>query len=132
MLMFVNYKDVSVEARIQNKYAPKRYWDSIAPGRLVPLRGELCLCSDEGVGMYKIGDGKTDFTDLPWLGVGVVNALTHYDFPSTGNPNIIYKAEEEKKIYQWNSISLAYEVISDNRGLDDIKIIYGGNANGTD
>ena len=44
-------------------------------------------------------------------------------------PSIFPK--EEKKIYQWNSMSLVYEVISDNRGLDDIEIINGGNANGT-
>ena len=66
----------------------------------------------------------------------VVNAKTHYDFPSMGNPDTIYKAEEEKKIYQWNSEALKYEVIcetGDGSGSGDIlniKIINGGNAYG--
>ena len=82
----------------------------------------------------KIGDGVKSWKELKYVGEdgrGVVNAATHFDFPSIGDVNTIYKAEEEKKIYQWNSMSLVYEVISDNRGLDDIEIINGGNANGT-
>jgi hypothetical protein len=29
-----------------------------------------------------------------------MNAETHFDFPSVGDTNVIYKAEKEKKIYQ--------------------------------
>jgi hypothetical protein len=61
----------------------------------------------------------------------VVNASTHYDFPSIGNVNTIYKAESEKKIYQWNATELKYEVLggTDSDALD-ITLINGGNANG--
>ncbi len=86
-------------------------------------------------GRLKIGNGTDSWNDLEYLGEdgqGVVNAATHYDFPSIGDVNIIYKAEEEKKIYQWNSKKLIYEVINDSRDFSDIKIINGGNANGTD
>lgn len=85
-------------------------------------------------GRLKIGDGSTEWNALKYIGEsgsGVMNAETHFDFPSFGDSNIIYKAEKEKKIYQWNSSSLVYEVISDESGLSDIEIINGGNANGT-
>ena len=85
-------------------------------------------------GRLKIGDGSTEWNALKYVGEcgsGVINAETHFDFPSVGDVNFIYKAEKEKKIYQWNSTSLIYEVISDESGLDDIEIINGGNANGT-
>ena len=61
---------------------------------------------------------------------GVVNANTHFDFPSVGKVDVIYKAESEKKIYQWNATGLKYEVISETAGgsILDIEIINGGGA----
>ena len=50
----------------------------------------------------KIGDGQTAWNDLPYISKGeggVVNAQTHYDFPSIGSTDVIYKAESERKIY---------------------------------
>ena len=85
-------------------------------------------------GRLKIGNGLAEWNTLKYIdeyGTGVINAKTHFDFPSVGDANTIYKAEEEKKIYQWNSVSLVYEVISNENGLDDIETINGGNANGT-
>jgi hypothetical protein len=62
----------------------------------------------------------------------VYNAKTHYDFPNVGSSNIIYKAEEEKRIYQWNPISLKYEVLGEvDITIENIDVIHGGNANGT-
>jgi hypothetical protein len=62
----------------------------------------------------------------------VVNASTHYEFPSVGRENVIYKAETEKKIYQWNPITFQYEVLGDTGSGEilDITLINGGNANG--
>ena len=57
----------------------------------------------------------------------VFNAKTHYDFPSFGKVDVIYKAETEKKLYQWNPDNYRYEVISELE-LDEIKLINGGNA----
>lgn len=80
----------------------------------------------------KIGDGVTAWNDLPYVGENsVVNAQTHYDFPSIGRDNVIYKAEKERLVYQWNSSSLKYEVLGDDVATLDIDIINGGNANGT-
>lgn len=84
----------------------------------------------------KIGDGITAWNDLDYIGGGdgggVFNAKTHYEFPSIGSVDIIYKAENEKKIYQWNSESLKYEVLSEiELTIQDLDVIHGGNANGT-
>lgn len=82
---------------------------------------------------FKIGDGFTPWNDLPYIGEqNIQNYSTHYDFPSIGNSNYLYKAESEDKIYQWNSSYLTYSVISSMEGtVDDIDLIHGGNANGT-
>lgn len=61
----------------------------------------------------------------------VINAATHYDFPSIGNVNYIYKAYNEKKTYQWNEESLSYEPLDeDTLETADLEIIHGGSANG--
>lgn len=58
----------------------------------------------------------------------VVNAKTHLDFPSIGNSNVIYKAEEERKLYQWDEGTLTYVALDE--GMADVEIIHGGNASG--
>lgn len=92
--------------------------------------GEPGYVTDEN--RLKIGDGVTAWNDLAYVGENsVVNAQTHYDFPSIGRENVIYKAEEEKKIYQWNASALKYEEVSvceGSSGVSDIKLINGGGA----
>ena len=62
----------------------------------------------------------------------VFNAETHYDFPSVGSVNMIYKAESEKKLYQWNPVELKYEPLSSGEpgggDLGEITVIHGGSA----
>lgn len=61
----------------------------------------------------------------------IFNAQTHYDFPSVGKADIIYKAEKEQQIYQWNSTKLIYEPLNVSSGsVLDIELINGGNSNG--
>jgi hypothetical protein len=83
----------------------------------------------------KIGDGERPWKELDYIGGsdgGVFNALTHYDFPSIGSVNVIYKAESERKIYQWNPEALRYDILSEVEiNLQDLEVIHGGNANGT-
>lgn len=86
--------------------------------------------------LLKIGDGVTAWNDLDYInsegGGGVYNAKTHYEFPSVGSVDMIYKAESEKKIYQWNPDLLKYELLSEIEvTMQDIEVIHGGNANGT-
>ena len=80
----------------------------------------------------KVGDGVTPWRDLPYVGENkVFNADTHYDFPSVGNVDIIYKSFQERKLYQWNPITFQYEVLGDTSGeVLDITLINGGNASG--
>lgn len=92
--------------------------------------GEPGYVTDEN--RLKIGDGVTAWNDLAYVGENsVVNAQTHYDFPSIGRENVIYKAESEKKIYQWNASALKYEEVSvceGSTGVTDIELINGGGA----
>lgn len=62
-------------------------------------------------------------------GSSVFNADTHFDFPSIGSVDMIYKAYKEKKTYQWNATELKYEALDEDI-LDDISLINGGTANG--
>lgn len=64
----------------------------------------------------------------------VFNAETHYDFPSIGSVNVIYKAESEKLLYQWNAEQLKYDILSETNvstDVSNIELINGGNAYGT-
>ena len=64
----------------------------------------------------KIGDGITAWKDLEYVNDkngGIFNADSHLNFPATGSPNIIYKAELEKIIYQWNSPTQVYETLNE-------------------
>lgn len=60
----------------------------------------------------------------------IINADTHFDFPSIGSVDYIYKAYKEKKTYQWNEELLTYEPL-DESDFDEVKLINGGNADGT-
>lgn len=62
----------------------------------------------------------------------VINKPTHFDFPSMGSVDFIYKAYNEKKTYQWNAEELRYEPLNEGGAIPEIKIINGGNANGID
>lgn len=65
----------------------------------------------------------------------VYNAATRFEFPSVGSADVIYKAETEKKIYQWNSTEMKYELLneaSSGGDIQSIQIINGGDASGID
>lgn len=97
---------------------------------LILQAGEPGFVIDEN--RFKIGDGVTAWNDLPYVGESeVFNAQTHYDFPSVGKVNTIYKAETEQQVYQWSSTKLKYEPLNVSSGsILDIELINGGNANG--
>lgn len=105
--------------------------EALTRNNLVFAAGEPIFVTDEN--RMKIGDGVTAWNDLPYMGEdNVVNAQTHYDFPSLGKENTIYKAEAEKMIYQWNPTTLRYEALNstESDGSMDIDLINGGNAYG--
>ena len=116
-------------AGIQFKRGTAKRWAEL---NLVLEAGQPGFATDEN--RLKIGDGVTAWNDLPYIGEdNVINKSTHYDFPSMGRPNVIYKAESEKLLYQWNGTDLKYEVVGEaeiSGDLADIKIIHGGDADG--
>ena len=106
--------------------------EALARVNPVLAAGEPGFATDEN--RLKIGDGVTAWNDLPYFGESnVINASTHYDFPSVGRENVIYKAESERLLYQWNNTDYKYEVVGEAEitgDLADIKIIHGGDADG--
>lgn len=113
---------------IQFKRGSAAKWQEL---NLVLQAGEPGYVIDEN--RFKLGDGVTPWNDLPYIGESnVVNANTHYDFPSIGRENVLYKAESEKMIYQWNSTELKYEALNsgESGGVLDVELINGGNAKG--
>lgn len=90
--------------------------------------GEPGFVYDEN--RLKIGDGKTAWNDLPYIdGKREVSNYDYKDdFPVIGDENIIYKAEKEQSLYQFNTETFEYEKISDGKGIEDINIINGGKA----
>jgi hypothetical protein len=52
---------------------------------------------------------------------------THYEFPNVGKPGIIYIDVTANKTYRWDEEQLKYYCVGSD--YQDIKIIYGGNAN---
>lgn len=113
-------------AEIRFKRGTSDRWREI---NMILSAGEPGFVTDEY--RLKIGDGVTAWNDLPYVGEdNVFNANTHFDFPSVGRVNMIYKAESEKLIYQWNSTELKYEPLNASVETIDINLINGGNANG--
>ena len=114
-------------ATIQFKRGVASRWEELNP---ILEAGQPGFVTDEN--RLKIGDGATAWNDLPYIGESsVVNAQTHYDFPSIGRANVIYKAEAEKNIYQWNTTDLKYELVGSTEisgDLSNISVIHGGNA----
>ena len=112
---------------LQLKRATAARWLELNP---ILEAGEPGFVMDEN--RFKIGDGTTAWDNLPYIGESeVFNAQTHYDFPSIGRVNTIYKAESEQQVYQWNSTKLTYEPLNVSSGsVLDINLINGGNANG--
>lgn len=83
-------------------------WLEVNP---VLAQGEPGFILDEN--RLKIGDGITAWSDLPYIGESnVFSAPTVDEFPVIGSDWVIYKAELEKKIYQWNSDEYTYEELS--------------------
>lgn len=73
--------------------------------------------------------------DLKTSSLQVFNGKSRYDFPSVGSSAVIYKAQRERRLYQWNENNMVYETLCDSGGggsdVSDVTIICGGNAYGT-
>lgn len=81
---------------------------------------------------FKIGDGKTPWNSLPFINgkTEIMDFANSSNFPTIGDPSVIYKASNELSLYQFNPFTNSYEKLSDGKSIDNINIINGGNANG--
>lgn len=110
---------------LQLKRASSNRWIELNP---ILAAGEPAWEKDTN--RLKVGDGTSTWTELPYIGdESVINAATHYDFPTIGRENTIYKAENESALYQWDATNLKYVVLSqESSGVLEIECINGGNA----
>lgn len=78
----------------------------------------------------KVGDGVTPWNDLPYIdGKREVSNFDYAsEFPVIGDENVIYKAEKEQSLYQFNADTYEYEKLSSGADMDNIQIINGGRA----
>ena len=100
-----------LNANIKLRRALASEWSAVNP---------ILLSGEPGVELdtfkLKIGNGIDEWLNLAYVGEDkqlVVTANTHYDFPPIGDINIIYKALQEKQLYQWNEELFDYELIID-------------------
>lgn len=91
------------------------------------LTGPLTLAADPSEDLQAATKQYVDKKIIEY----VVNRPTKNDFPKRGLSTVLYKAEEEAKLYQWNSISSTYEPLggAQSGGIENIEIINGGNSN---
>lgn len=80
----------------------------------------------------KIGDGTSYWKDLPYIGEhNIVSYANHTEFPSVGNVNYLYKANDEDMLYCWDDKEADYVIIGPaDVDSDVIDYIDGGNAFG--
>lgn len=118
----------TVNAVIMLKRGTAEAWARNNP---VLARGEAGFEIDTN--RLKIGNGEKAWNDLMYQDQNsIIEAETYADFPAVGNTHTIYKASNEKKLYQWNATAQSYETLTpEGADYNDIKIINGGNANGT-
>ena len=106
-------------------------WQRVNP---ILASGEPAYETD--LGGFKIGNGVDRWNTLPYIssssGTMVLQNYPSKDnFPETGLSYLLYKAENEKALYQWSETNGEYEMISSVSGVAqlDIEIINGGTAN---
>ena len=80
----------------------------------------------------KIGDGTSKWKDLPYIGEhNIVSYVSHNDFPSVGNVNYLYKANDEDMLYCWDDKEANFVIIGPaGTNSETIDFIDGGNAFG--
>lgn len=70
-------------------------------------------------GLLKVGNGNTPWNELDYINQGgggsgeniLVSKATAAEFPVIGDPDKLYKATEEKLLYQWNDATQTYEAL---------------------
>lgn len=98
-----------IKTTFQLKRGTAARWKELNP---VLRQGEPGFEYDTG--KLKIGDGLTAYNDLKYQTSKdyVINQPTSATFPLIGEKDVIYKAENEKMLYQWNNDIKDYEPLN--------------------
>ena len=116
-----------INTTVKLKRGTASRWAELNP---VLEAGEPGFVLDEN--RFKIGNGITPWDQLPYIGESnIFSGKTKEDFPEEGHDWVIYKAENDKKIYQWNPKSKIYEELNNTKLTEDdgsTLILYGGSA----
>ena len=98
-----------IKTTFQLKRGTAARWKELNP---VLRQGEPGFEYDTG--KLKIGDGLTAYNDLKYQTSKdyVINQPTSTTFPLIGEKDVIYKAENEKMLYQWNNDIKDYEPLN--------------------
>lgn len=98
-----------IKTTFQLKRGTAARWKELNP---VLRQGEPGFEFDTG--KLKIGDGLTAYNDLRYQTSKdyIVNQPTSATFPLIGEKDVIYKAENERMLYQWNDSIGDYEQLN--------------------
>lgn len=126
----------TVVKSIQFKRGKKEALERVLVGANRPLKGEPILEYGEGEDLnkppkLKIGDGKSNYADLPYFGAGSdtpqesIVFATYIEFPPVGKENILYVATNQKKTFIWdNEVNHYVALVAE----AEVKEINGGGA----
>lgn len=133
--------DQVAHLRMDAEYAAERAEEALEDIRQISIESTIPEGGEKDQVLVKLSDRDGDFgwVDLPEQEVImpepckelVISEPTMAQFPRYGDPDVIYKAEQEGKLYQWNADQNRYEPLTAKTSIEDIIIIHGGNAYGT-
>ena len=90
----------------------------------------MIISGKVSVGGYSVSGGISDSQNISGnvdkaenIYVKEIEFNNRYEFPSIGKENMIYVARDEHKMYIFNTVTLAYEVVGSN--YNEIEIIQG-------
>ena len=101
-------------------------------------REPIVVYFTDGITRMKIGDGIHRYNELEWIGgkdsgyeKQIVTYPDHFKFPQPGDSNLIYRAQNESVLYQWDANYYRYEPLVNadvDINISDIETINGGRA----
>ena len=85
----------TIKTRIQLKNDTEAHWNLAT--NFIPREGEIIVYSADGshpFSRFKVGDGKTNVVNLPFVDSGSINGIAFFEsfseFPSIGSEEVLY------------------------------------------
>lgn len=110
--------EIKLRARIQNKYETLEEWSQLNKGDFIPLLGEVCYGIENELLYQKIGDGETDFIDLPWLLNQADNEINDETSPAYIKNRLAYP--EYTEVPESEQILYTDEIVSEELGTKEM------------